>query len=260
MGDFVPREATFHTTSTVGPWFRIRLRTLLSPIAPKILALSFVPHTMRKIVSRRRYSKDFSLYSQRLLAMDFTSGWFLSNYGKWRWFIERESLAEKSLRVLEIGSWEGMSAHFFLSHLSHAHFTAVDTWTGSEEHSVDPEELFTRFQKNINEFVDRLDVRRMTSDSFFESLATEERDFEPFDLIYIDGDHSVDQVRRDAENAWRAVADGGFVAFDDYLWELHPDAPSNPGQAINSFLRGINGQYRLVDCTSQILVQKVSSN
>lgn len=248
---------TFLNFGSIGPWFRIRLRNLLSPDTPLVLKASFVPHTFRKIVSRRRYSRELLAYSLRLQALNFSSSWFLANYGKWRWFCRKEGLAEKNLRVLEIGSWEGMSAHFFLSHLPLANLVAVDTWMGSEEHSVDPQELFARFQENTKEFGSRLDFRRMTSDSFFESLRSGELDFEPFDLIYVDGGHSFDQVQRDAANAWMAVRDGGFIAFDDYLWEMFPDAPSNPGQAINALLREKQGQYRLVDCTSQVLVQKV---
>lgn len=248
---------TFTNWATVSQWFWIRFRTLLSPETPPILRLLVFPHFLRELVSRRRFAEDLVTYAQRCQDLTFSSAWFLNHYGKWRWFIRREGLREKTLKILEIGSWEGMSAHFFLSHLPRAHLTAVDTWMGSEEHSVEPEQLFACFQENVSGFVERLDVRRMSSDDFFESLDMSDPDFQPFDLVHVDGDHSFEQVRRDAESAWRAVRDGGYIVFDDYFWVPIPGSAGNPGEAINGFLREKRGQYRLVDCTYQLLIQKV---
>ena len=251
-----PRR-TFTNLATFSQWFKIRFRTLRSSTVPLMLAVRVVPDAFRELVSRRLYSKHFVAYQERLRDLNFSSAWFLKHYGKWSWFIRRQGLRDKKLKVLEIGSWEGMSAHFFLSHLPYAHLTAVDTWMGSEEHSVDPDELFASFGLNLSEFAERLEVRRMSSDDFFDALDTADGDFQPFDLVYIDGDHSFEQVQRDAENAWMAVRDRGFIAFDDYFWVPISGSTPNPGEAINQFLRGKRGQYQLVDCTYQLLVQKV---
>jgi hypothetical protein len=52
---------------------------------------------------------------------------------------------------------------------------------------------------------------RMPSDEFF-ALASE-----PFDLIFIDGDHRHEQVFRDISNALRLLAPGGAIVMHDCL-------------------------------------------
>ena len=50
-----------------------------------------------------------------------------------------------------------------------------------------------------------------TSDDYFEELSEEEK----FDLIFIDGDHRYDAVKKDFENAIKHI-DRGYILMDDY--------------------------------------------
>lgn len=52
-------------------------------------------------------------------------------------------------------------------------------------------------------------THRMTSDAFFASNA------DGFDVVFIDGLHVYDQVRRDVIGAMRAVGSGGWIALHD---------------------------------------------
>lgn len=54
-------------------------------------------------------------------------------------------------------------------------------------------------------------THRMTSDAFFAT------DMSCFDLIFIDGLHTHDQVRRDVINAIKALAPGGWIALHDLV-------------------------------------------
>jgi hypothetical protein len=59
-------------------------------------------------------------------------------------------------------------------------------------------------------------THRMTSDAFFAQNTSR------FDLIFIDGLHTHDQVRRDVINAMQALAPGGWIALHDLVprsWE-----------------------------------------
>jgi len=49
----------------------------------------------------------------------------------------------------------------------------------------------------------------MTSDEFFDSTP------KPFDLVFVDGLHEAQQVRRDFENALRFITDRGFIVLHD---------------------------------------------
>lgn len=61
-------------------------------------------------------------------------------------------------------------------------------------------------------------THRMTSDAFFAANT------EKFDVIFVDGLHEYQQVRRDALNALACVEEGGWIAFHDLLpstWKEH---------------------------------------
>jgi hypothetical protein len=61
-------------------------------------------------------------------------------------------------------------------------------------------------------------THRMTSDEFFTT------NHEEFDLIFIDGLHHYEQIRKDAVNALSCIRDGGWIAFHDFLprnWKEH---------------------------------------
>ena len=45
------------------------------------------------------------------------------------------------------------------------------------------------------------------------------------DMLFIDGDHSYDGVKRDWDLFMPHVAPFGLVVFHDTLWDLHPDSP-----------------------------------
>ena len=61
---------------------------------------------------------------------------------------------------------------------------------------------------------------RTTSDRFFTALAPEAA----FDVIFVDGDHSFEQSRRDVANALEHLADDGVVV-------IHDCNPPGPGSA-----------------------------
>ncbi len=61
-------------------------------------------------------------------------------------------------------------------------------------------------------------THRMTSDDFFMQNS------ESFDVVFIDGLHEYQQVRRDAINALEALNKGGWIAFHDFSpssWKEH---------------------------------------
>jgi SAM-dependent methyltransferase len=57
-------------------------------------------------------------------------------------------------------------------------------------------------------------VYKTTSDEYFKSEFTT-----TFDLIFIDGLHHADQVKRDFENSLRCLSDNGFIVIHDVLPE-----------------------------------------
>lgn len=85
-------------------------------------------------------------------------------------------------------------------------------------------EVFDRVNCNHKTGVDprRGGTHRMTSDAFFESNT------EKFDVIFIDGLHYYEQVKKDFENAYKALNDNGVIVFHDMFptlerWVVVPE-------------------------------------
>ena len=155
--------------------------------------------------------------------------------------------------ILEIGSYEGRSALFFLQFFSNSKITCVDTWSGSDEHlNYNFNIIEENFDKNTLSFKNNLTKYKMTSDNFFQNNS------KIFDLIFIDGDHFYDQVLRDINNAWKVLKNGGFLILDDYLWWYYKDLNKNPANTINSFIMNNYSNISEFKIWHQVILRKKS--
>ncbi len=169
----------------------------------------------------------------------FSNSWFIDNYIQWEVFIQNFNLDGKSLSILEIGSWEGLSACYILKSFRKSHLTCVDTWAGSDEHlNINMMAIERNFDFNTKFAAKRLKKIKMSSLKFFESNNYQ------FDLIYIDGSHLADDVLIDSILAFKCLKKG-FIIFDDYLWFFYKYLKQNPAYAINQFLRLKKDQFLL---------------
>lgn len=181
--------------------------------------------------------------------MHFSAFWFLPHIPIWEEIFSGRS--EGIRKILEIGSWEGMSARFLSFRFSKSSVVAVDTWEGSEENDNVPIDLLQRFQKNTADLGDRVITFRGTSSDFFRQHSGEH-----FDLIYIDGSHEARDVLRDALDAWAVLKPGGYLVFDDYLWFYYGTRWRNPGWAINAFLGIFRTEMEVLHAGYQLFIRK----
>jgi predicted O-methyltransferase YrrM len=130
--------------------------------------------------------------------------------------------------ALEIGSYLGASSGYLAAGLAQVGgtLTCVDTW--QNQAMPDGErDTFAEFQKNLSPVRDRLImIRKATQELTSAELGG------PFHLVFIDGDHSYDAVRRDFELIAPCVAPGGTVAFHDVLY--HRGVTQLVGEAMAS--------------------------
>jgi predicted O-methyltransferase YrrM len=192
---------------------------------------------------------------------DFTFDWTSWHFPNWVKLLRARRT--KRLRVLEIGSWEGRSALFFLNHLPNATLTCIDTFAGGQEHqeaaarsAKDTRVLRTvekRFDANTRAFRKRVEKIKSNSTDALVALGLKDR---RFDVAYIDGGHRASEVYSDGMLTWALMARGGLVIFDDYQWDEMPRKMDNPGPGIDAFLKAIEGQYRLVLDSYQIGIVK----
>ena len=165
---------------------------------------------------------------------------FISYNEKEKWFCNNLHFLSEELKslnninqILEIGSYEGRSCIYFGKKFINAKITCVDTWSGSDEHlNVKFQEIENNFNKNVlNHLGDgRIKKIKLSSDNFFKH----NNNF--FDLIYVDGDHETDQVKKDIDNSWKILKADGYLILDDYTWWWYKDLNKNPASAINNFI------------------------
>jgi glycosyltransferase involved in cell wall biosynthesis/predicted O-methyltransferase YrrM len=192
-------------------------------------------------------------YHGKALSTDWSSIYFQN------WASLFAARRDQPLDILEIGSWEGRSAIFFLNFFGNATLTCVDTFAGSVEHSMREHWakalplIEERFDANLAEFGSRLEKIRSASAAALEKLASEER---RYDLVYIDGSHKCDDARADAFGVWPMVRAHGIVIFDDYEWSFFDDPALLPKRGVDDFLAAHAGQYDEIYRGYQLVIQR----
>jgi predicted O-methyltransferase YrrM len=199
-------------------------------------------------------------YSAWFRAKALTTDWTSHSFPTWASLLAARRDVPQA--VLEIGSWEGRSAIFFLQYLRRCRITCIDTFAGSPEHFLEPEWLATlpkierHFDSNLAEFGERVEKLKETSARGLARLQDEDRHF---DLVLVDGSHRSADVELDAMLSWPMVREGGLVIFDDYEWSLAPEPAERPRLGIDSFLSGHTGEYRELHRGYQLIVEKMRS-
>jgi predicted O-methyltransferase YrrM len=187
----------------------------------------------------------------------FSSDWAAEHFFKWAELLHQ--LREKPARILEIGSWEGRSALFFLNYLPLSRIVCVDTFGGSVEHRLDPyfaelaSKAESQFDSNLTAVADRVEKIKGSSATVLPELGISRR---RFDLAYIDGSHMAADVYRDAVLTWPMLEQGGIAIFDDYEWNLMNEELERPKLGIDAFLAAFSGHYKEVHRGYQIVIAK----
>lgn len=193
-------------------------------------------------------------YTDKVFSTDWSSHSFAN------WVPQLARFKDVPAAVLEIGSWEGRSAIFFLNFLPQCRLTCIDTFAGGDEHR-DHEALPSieaRFDTNLASFGSRVEKIKQRSIPALDLLAQRGR---TFDVIYVDGSHRRDDVLVDSVLSWGLLRDSGILIWDDYLWGV-PDLPvgARPQTAIDAFLALHAGEYELTHKGAQLIVEKRPTN
>jgi predicted O-methyltransferase YrrM len=184
---------------------------------------------------------------------EFTSDWCSGNFTLWRRVFS--ALHDEPLRILEIGSWEGRSATFFLNFFAKATITCVDTFSGGNDHK--PEQAFRieeRFDRNLAAFGNRVEKVKGHSRQALATLAAQQR---RYDLAYIDGSHERDDVMADSLGVWSMLNPGGSIIWDDYRWGRKMPPEHRPQPAIDQFLAEREGEYRVLSKGYQVIIERL---
>ncbi len=148
---------------------------------------------------------------------------FHSGLGDSAYLLYGLAKALKPKVAVEIGSARGKSACYVgqaLKENGGGKLFAIDPHTRTnwnDENSVD---TLDEMRRNIRSFrlEKQIEIIRETSER------AAGRWMLPIDLLFIDGDHSYEGVKRDWELFSPHVSSFGIVIFHDPIWELRPDS------------------------------------
>jgi predicted O-methyltransferase YrrM len=173
----------------------------------------------------------------------FTSDWVSEHLDNWTAWLAPFS-HKPNATGLEIGSYEGRSAIWFLEHIltGHgSHLTCID----KQHHEC--------FDDNTVSFRDRL---TFICGQSFDVLRSGRFNTETFDFAYVDGSHKAPDVLQDTVLVFPMIRRGGVMILDDYRWHPTDDETSRPQIAIDAFLRVTIGQYDVLHIGEQVALRK----
>jgi hypothetical protein len=184
----------------------------------------------------------------------FTAWWHKSRAKDW----ERELAPYKgreNLKYLEVGVFEGRSLLWMVENvLTHPTSTAVaiDIFMDEYEATYDANIVASGAAKRVTKIKEpsRTALRKLPLDSF--------------DIIYIDGSHTADDVLADAVLSWDLLRVGGLVIFDDYGWAGRPKGGALPPELlprvpIDAFITSYRYEIELVTKRGQVMLRKLAN-
>jgi len=173
--------------------------------------------------------------------------WFSNNINIWRNYL----MSSKEIKYLEIGSFEGRSA-VFVGELNNAEqVTCVDTFEGSDEHNdINYDLVYKNCSENLKKLNTPYSLIKDTSHNFFK------KNNKKFNVIYIDGSHFYDDVKKDFINSMNCLDDGGILICDDFLWFFYEKIEENPIGAILECYEDYKKDLEILFIHYQIIFKK----
>jgi hypothetical protein len=194
------------------------------------------------------YGLDFKSKTEAHGRYSFSTDWTTPHLADWRAALSPIA-GKPNLRALEVGTFEGRSAIWFLENIltdPSSSITCVDIFVGNYEQT---------FDKNIKPFGGRVTKIRAPS-----QIALRKLQLESYDFAYIDGSHMAKDVLVDAMLAWDLIKPGGIIIFDDYELDKPMDKfdgdAFHPKIAVDAFLNVMDPYVEVLFRGYQVAVRK----
>jgi len=231
----------------VASWYPARVRRLATALlaAPLLLATAAAPIRAENADAER----DTRSYR-------FSTDWFSHALPTWEEVLGPLA-GRPDLRYLEIGVYEGRSLLWMLDNVlthSSARATGIDPFLDEKSERT--------FRANLEKsgHADRVTVIVGFSQAELRKLP-----LDSFDVVYIDGSHTADDVLADATQGFDLLRVGGLMIFDDYRWTGTPRGriplppELRPQVAINAFVTAYRNRIEVVHRGYQLMLRKRES-
>lgn len=135
----------------------------------------------------------------------------------------------KAKTILEVGVAWGYHAQHMLLNLPSIAYTGIDPYlSGYDKNDAFSTDVADLFRDNEQSAMDRLyEAVKMELNEKFPGRAKLIREkstdwmykeLDKFDVIFLDGDHTFETIRKELSGYWTKVNEGGVLAGDDYDW------------------------------------------
>eukprot|EP00929_Paragymnodinium_shiwhaense_P103531 TRINITY_DN67080_c0_g1_i1.p1 TRINITY_DN67080_c0_g1~~TRINITY_DN67080_c0_g1_i1.p1 ORF type:complete len:522 (+),score=112.04 TRINITY_DN67080_c0_g1_i1:113-1678(+) len=122
---------------------------------------------------------------------------------------ERLGADEATVRIVEVGVRLAHTTEELLQRFPRLELVAVDPYLGA-----DGDKIHEWVSGRLQQYSDRARLLRLRSEEAAKNLSEEARE-KPFDLVFVDGDHSFDHVVQDIELWTPMIRGGGILAGHD---------------------------------------------
>ena len=183
--------------------------------------------------------------------------YFNTNYKK-----KLSKNGETLIKVLEIGTYTGISLINILSLITNSVGVGVDMWSNYTETGVDGLhnnitnlEVEKSFHNNVKLAGMSERVKAVKGDSI-EILMNMIKSDDKYDFIYVDGSHLALDCYCDLLLSWELLNVGGVFAIDDYLYTQNTSFES-PFEGVNRFLQKYEGKYKILHKNYRVFLEKL---
>jgi hypothetical protein len=167
--------------------------------------------------------------------------------------------------ILEIGTYTGTSLISMVKYIHNSIGVGVDSWCSYNEcdnhilKNIDNLKIEETFYRNVENsgLKNRIVGIKSNSKKF---LLTALNKIQKYNIIYIDGSHTLLDTYSDLILSFELLKVGGLLIIDDYLFDYpYGEILERPYDAINKFLDDYNLHIKVLDKGYRVFLEKVSN-
>jgi hypothetical protein len=166
----------------------------------------------------------------------------------------------KNPKILEIGTYTGVSIINLLELINNSNATVIDKWLNYNEckvtENIEENDIEQTFYKNIKNKKIENKVNVLKGDSF-EILMKIVKENEKFDFIYVDGSHKCLDCYTDILLSWELLNVGGILVIDDVLYNKENGILESPFEGIFHFLKKYENRYKILNNEYRLFLEKL---
>lgn len=174
-------------------------------------------------------------------------------------YFKEKNKENKNIKVLEIGTYTGISIINILERIPYSIGYVIDLWENYIENNkmifVKELEVEKSFYENIKKanLENRINVFKGTSNNILLEMV---KNNDIYDLIYLDGSHKLLDAYTDLILSWQILKSGGIMIIDDYLFNNN-EILNSPFEGVNYFLETYKEYYKVLFANYRIFLEKL---